>query len=274
MMHPGHFKRRGRTPSINARPYCMENTDPPGHLSSTLSQRVAEFLQRELIEGRFNGSQRLTEDEIAARLGVSRSPVREAFRMLQHQGLLAIAARRGVFVRPLNGKDAADLYALQGAVLGLAARLSMARARPKELERLESVVQAMATALEVDDPNTFLQSFVDFARVLTELSGNQWIKRTLSLWEKTILRYGYFALSRIPGYMQEALGRYQCVVALMKAGRGEEAQLALSSSTEAGGMRVAEFLDRSEGLAKGADAPERAGHGRDAPGRAAGVRET
>jgi len=213
----------------------------PRALSATIPERVVEFLEQAIIEGRLAPGQRITEEEIAERLAVSRSPVREAFRKLEALGLVTVIARKGVFVRPLDPEDCVELYTLQASVAGLTGRLAATRRTPAHLESLEAIVRGMAVAAEGKDPDKFLERYVEFTRVLTEAAGNEWIARATGAWGRAILRYGYFALS-VPGYMEEALQRYQGVLKAIYAGDSAQAEAILHGSIELGGQRVAEFL--------------------------------
>ena len=100
------------------------------HITATVSARVLEHLAQGIIEGEFAPGQRLTEEDVATRLGVSRSPVREAFRRLEHDGLAVGIPRKGLFVRRLDAGDAVSLYQLQAAVAGLLGRLAAEHCGP------------------------------------------------------------------------------------------------------------------------------------------------
>lgn len=216
-------------------PHTVEN------LSATIAERVVQHLEQEIIEGRLPPGQRLVEDEVAARVGVSRSPVREAFRILEHRGLAVVLPRKGVFVRGLEPQDVADLYTLQASVTGLTGRLAAERCRPEDVEALEAIVAGMARARDSADASKFLNLYVDFMRALTRAAGNAWIENALASCEKPILRYGYVALS-MPGYVDVALERYRTAVEAIKARDAAQAEHVLRTSIEAGGRSIAEFL--------------------------------
>ncbi len=91
---------------------------------------LAALLEQEIIFGRLPPSARLTEEEVALRYGVSRSPVREALRLLERDGLVLREARRGIWVAPLSLKDFDEIYACRIELEGLAAD-GAARSRDK-----------------------------------------------------------------------------------------------------------------------------------------------
>jgi len=88
---------------------------------------VAEHLGEAIRSGRFVPGQRLVEAELTAELGVSRGPVREAFRRLSAEGLIELVPHRGALVRRLSRKEALDLFEIRTELESLAARLAAAR---------------------------------------------------------------------------------------------------------------------------------------------------
>lgn len=214
--------------------------------SSTISERVVRYLEREIVEARLPPGQRLIEDEIGKQLGVSRSPVREALRKLEHVGLVEVVPRKGVFVRDVDPQDVLDLYVLHASVSGLIARLAARHRRPQDLEELRAVIDEMAVASRNEEPAKFLALYPEIMRVLTRASGNRWVGKALEGWEKTSLRYGYIALS-IVGYMREVLSRYERLFDAVKASDEVQAEETMRASLEAGGRRLAEHLSKRGG---------------------------
>src|SRR5256885_16426996 len=90
-------------------------------LSAAIPEGVAALLEKEIIFGELAPMARLTEEEVASRYGVSRSPVREALRLLERDGLVLRAARRGIWVAPLSVKDFDEVYSCRIALEGIAA---------------------------------------------------------------------------------------------------------------------------------------------------------
>jgi DNA-binding GntR family transcriptional regulator len=103
-------------------------------------------IRRWIVEGRFRPGERLIEQRIAEELDLSRTPVREALRMLQSEGLVQFEANRGATVRSLTIADIADLYELRARLESMAAELSATRATPNQLEGLASAEARFAEA--------------------------------------------------------------------------------------------------------------------------------
>lgn len=101
-----------------------------------LGEAVYNTLCAAMRDGHFKPGDRLREEEIGARLNVSRTPVREAFNRLMSRGLLEASGSRGVTVRTLSPNETAELYALREILEGAAARLAAMHASDLEIEEM------------------------------------------------------------------------------------------------------------------------------------------
>lgn len=117
-------------------------TDMPPSPQSTYRQ-----LRDAIVEGRLGPGDRLVEQRIAADLGVSRTPVREAIRALAAEGLVVTEVNRGAVVRPLDARDIHDVYEVRARLEGLAAALAAERHRPEDLADLDAGIAAFGAAL-------------------------------------------------------------------------------------------------------------------------------
>src|SRR5262245_36866167 len=116
-----------------------------------LIDQVHDRLVAAIADGTLAPGERLTQEDVAARLGVSRQPVSHALQVLKRRGLLQEAGKRGLVVAPLDGRRIRNLYQVRAAIEGLAASLAAARVRAgglsrAEREELRTMVQA-GTAL-------------------------------------------------------------------------------------------------------------------------------
>lgn len=108
------------------------------HIS--LQERTYRALRHALVTGEFQLGERLYEMELAASLGVSRNPVREAIRRLQQDGLIEVRPRSGIYVASISPDDADDIYRIRGALEGIAAYLAAERATEAEIEEMEQLL--------------------------------------------------------------------------------------------------------------------------------------
>src|SRR5688500_3082861 len=108
--------------------------------TQVLRHDVADAIRSAIAGGVLKPGQRVLEVELAEELGVSRLPVREAIRQLEHEGLLVSQPHRGTFVAQVTPDDIREMFSLREALESLAARLVAARATPVEVEALQQLV--------------------------------------------------------------------------------------------------------------------------------------
>jgi DNA-binding GntR family transcriptional regulator len=113
---------------------------------------VYDRIRRAIVEGRYPPGARLVEQRLAEELDVSRTPVREAVRRLESEGLVVVARHRGAHVRPLTEDDVADLYEVRARLEAYAAELAAARAEPDDVAELRAAAEEFAAAVAARRP--------------------------------------------------------------------------------------------------------------------------
>lgn len=141
-------------------------------LNLPVSARIANLLERAILEGRFQPGQRLREVELAERLGVSRTPLREAFYALETRGLLQILPRRGAFVKSVTVEEMEELLTVRVALDGLAARLAAEQAEVADIEELNKIQKAQRAAYRKRDDSAFHALGQEFHNLIYAASGN------------------------------------------------------------------------------------------------------
>lgn len=107
----------------------------------SLADQVYHELKRRILDGDYRAGERIREADATAMLGVSRTPVREAFRRLQSDGLLEFEAQRGAIVAELDRQEVAELYAMRQHMEGFAARCAAQHATESEIRALEYILE-------------------------------------------------------------------------------------------------------------------------------------
>lgn len=106
----------------------------------SLRGRVFHQLREGILSGQYNENEELKEATIGAELGVSRTPVREALRQLELEGLVNIIPNKGAYVTGISPKDIHDIYVIRSYLEGLAARWACERITDAEIEEIEEIV--------------------------------------------------------------------------------------------------------------------------------------
>jgi DNA-binding GntR family transcriptional regulator len=143
----------------------------------SLASLVAQETERMILAGELPAGERINEQALAARLGVSRGPVREAVRGLERSGLVVTVVNQGSYVRKVSAEEALDLYDLRALLTGHACERLAARATPAQLARLEDLVRRMAAAQAAGDAAGYYPLNLDFHAALLEFAGNARARR-------------------------------------------------------------------------------------------------
>lgn len=133
---------------------------------------VQQELTRMILAGEFPAGAKLNEVDLALRLGVSRGPVREAFRALEESGLVRLEKNRGVFVREIAVEEADEIYELRAVLDEHAGRRAAQAITPADLKSLRGLVERMDRAVSRRDLDAYHAANVEFHDTLVRLAGN------------------------------------------------------------------------------------------------------
>lgn len=151
--------------------------------SNSLPMLVQREIERMILSGDLLAGDKLNETTIAERLGVSRGPVREAFRALEESGLVRLEKNRGVFVRQITVEEADEIYAVRGALDELAGRQLALHITAEQLQELRLLISQMDDASAKQDLTTYYLLNLKFHDVLIEFTGN---KKLLSIYKRLV----------------------------------------------------------------------------------------
>ncbi|MFS8534321.1 MAG: GntR family transcriptional regulator [Limnochordales bacterium] len=176
-----------------------------------LRELVFEAIREAIISGHLKPGERLMEIQLAEELGVSRTPVREAIRKLEQEGLVVMVPRKGAYVADISMKDIAEVFEIRGALEGLAAELAAERATEEELERLERLLVAIGECIERQDVDGMIEKDTEFHDLLFSASHNERLVQILSLLREQIQRFRSRTLARVER-MKVALEEHKAIV--------------------------------------------------------------
>lgn len=199
-----------------------ETEGPQGQ--SAYRRLLAEIRAGQLLPGA-----RLRETELAERLGISRTPVREAIRQLEADGLVTHQARQGATIRNLDYAEVIELYEMRSVLEGTAARLAARMAQRVELRELTEINEALAAA----EPGTAAQELNrQFHRTLLDAARNRFLVKTMSALQKTLLILGPTTLGETERHESAAI-EHRAVIDAIAAHDGDRAEAAMRAHVEA-----------------------------------------
>ena len=140
--------------------------------TSSLTTVVQQEIERAILQGEYAPGSKLIEAALAERMGVSRGPVREAFRMLEEAGLVRNEKNRGVFVRDIPIEEAVEIFDLRATMDELVGRKLAKHITPVQLKEIKRLVDSMEKAVKAEDARGYHLLNLTFHDRLVEMAGN------------------------------------------------------------------------------------------------------
>lgn len=184
----------------------------------SLKEHVYDYLQQQLSQGRIQPGAMVNLDATSRKLGISKTPLREALIMLEVEGFVTIAPRRGVYVNALTVKDIREFYPIIGALEFLAMSASAEHMGPDDIERLDLLNQAMRLALQEGNLEKYQARDLDFHNVFLDLSGNRTLVKIVTNLKKRLVDYARRDLS-VKDWEESSIGEHQQIIELVRVGQ-------------------------------------------------------
>ncbi|CEP69228.1 Transcription regulator HTH, GntR [Moorella glycerini] len=153
-----------------------------------LRYTVYHYLKECILDGCYQKGDRLTEAEIAKELKISRTPVREALRKLEQEGLVSYELGKGIVVIYLGAKDMLEIYSIMVALEGMAARLAAENISSNELEKMEMMLDEMQAAIDNNNLAKYQKAHREFNETLFASTKNKHLLGLLKRYQDYIVR--------------------------------------------------------------------------------------
>lgn len=200
----------------------------------TLREKILEHIRDAIISGTLKAGSRVSEPELADRYGISRTPIREAFRQLESEGYLTVIPRRGAIVREFTQKDVEDFYAIKSILEGYAARQACIRLTPKEVEKFETNNRKLAELAEQDDFKSFFKLHNEFHEMFIKAADNEKLRELITSVVTRFQRLRFMSLS-LPGRMKVAVQEHDKIIDAFRRKDPEMAEMLVRKNAEYGG---------------------------------------
>lgn len=141
--------------------------------SVTLVDQIAKALRDDILTGSLKGGDQLLEDQLKNEFGISRTPLREAFRVLEKEGLVEILPRKGAFVRRISRQDIEENFPIRAILEGLAGRLAYANLSNQDINEMEEVFEYMKEAAQRKDFIDYAKHHLTFHEIFINASNNE-----------------------------------------------------------------------------------------------------
>jgi len=161
-----------------------------------LREIVFEYLRQSIVEGKLEPGKRLMEIQMAEQLGVSRTPVREAIRKLELEGLVVMVPRKGAYIADVSIKDVLEVLEVRMVLEGLAASLAAERMSDDEIKELACICNEFKSCYENDDIEGMIEKDVDFHDCIFNSTGNHKLNQISQGLREQIYRFRVRYISR------------------------------------------------------------------------------
>ena len=184
---------------------------------------ASQTLRDAILNGRIAAGARLRQTDLADRLGISRTPIREALVRLKAEGLVELLPGGGVQVKRLDLDEAVELYELREVLDGLAARLAAERADATALMRLEKALKRQAECVERKNATQWFPAHVAFHEEIVKAAGNGHLAR-LSAVVRLSIRHFHPLLLRTEHRLENAYREHRAIYDAMRTHDGNSAE--------------------------------------------------
>lgn len=203
-----------------------------------LSESIFIELRSAILRGKLRPGEKLSEQQVCDKFGLSRTPVREAFRQLEVEGLIETIPNRGAFVVGLSKRDIEDLYEMRKAYEILAVKWAIERITKEEMEKLEEAYEFMEFYTMKKEADKMLNINMQFHNLIYKASHNRMLEHTLSTYQ-FYLKETESNSAYLDGYLEEVLKEHKQIYNAF-----------VEKDTEKGMAAAAMHLDNAKARAK------------------------
>lgn len=213
----------------------------------SLAEYIIKDLEDKIINGILKPGHRIIEEDLCKSFRVSQSPVREALRTLESQGLIKHEPRKGVTVTKLSPKEAEDVYRIRANLESLATYLAVKNNDPRVLQKLKKIHARMMKMVSDGEISTaYFNLNFKFHKTLVDASENQRLIKMVESFTKQVKRYRIEVLS-VPGRVSASLKNHDAIIRSFEAGDAEKAEALRKATILKNIKEFAEKFKKEEG---------------------------
>lgn len=198
--------------------YSTTGTD-----KASLRGRVFSAIREAILDGSYQPGDILRESSIASELGVSRTPVREAIRQLELEGLVQSIPNKETFVAGITDEDVEDIYLIRSRLEGLAARKAAMKITEEELRQMEEILALTAFYVEKNEFNQLKELDHKFHDIIYKATHSKTLNHMLSDFHQYVQKARKASIST-PGRAKESWKEHEAIYLALKERNGERAE--------------------------------------------------
>lgn len=189
----------------------------------TLRERILSTIRAAIVNGQIRPGTRIMEPELAERFGISRTPIREAIRQLESEGLISVIPRKGAIVASISPQDISNFYELKMILEGHAARLAAKNLTENDLTKMETVNRQIEAASAKKNLSRVLDLHNEFHEIFLHACGND---KLHAIVQNLVMQFQRFRLiPAMPGRIKGSIRQHTEIIEAFRrkdAARAEE----------------------------------------------------
>lgn len=212
----------------------------------TLREKILETIRDAILKGTLSPGEKVAEPELAERFGISRTPIREAFRQLESEGYLTVIPRKGAVVTSLSERDIQEFYSIKSILEGYAARIAAERLTERDLDRLGTINERLAQLAREGDVKTFFRVHNEFHELFIRAAGND---KLLELINQLMMKFNRLRMASLslPGRMEISVQEHRKIIEAFREHDGEKADNLVRRTAAYGGQVLIQSMAQEEG---------------------------
>ncbi len=210
-----------------------------------LKERAYQSLKHTILYD-LSGGDSVVIEELAAQLGISRTPVREALLALEREGLVVSIPNRGTFVAMPGAEEVREIYQVRGALESLAARLATPQIPDDELEKLRIDFDSAQNGVETGDFSLYLQCDTKLHKLIVQYAHNEVLTQFIENLEERVYRIRINARRRSNLHLIQAHKEHRAVLDALIERDAEKAELQMKIHLTKAAKRLADILTSTD----------------------------
>ncbi len=207
---------------------------------AALYEEVAERLRSRIFAHEFQPGAWIDEQALAEEYGISRTPLREALKVLAAEGLVTLKPRRGCYVTELTERDLDEIFPVLALLEGRCAYEAAQKTTEADLKRLEKLHEDLEKHAARGDIARFFETNQSFHRAVQDLAGNRWLTQLIADMRKVLKLTRHQSL-RLEGRIEQSLKEHRAILAALRRGDAERAEQRMREHLLSGRAAIAEL---------------------------------
>ena len=200
----------------------------------TLREKILETIRDAIMTGALKPGEKVAEPDLAERFGISRTPIREAFRQLESEGYLTVIPRKGAVVTSFSPRDVEEFYAIKSILEGYAARRACEKLSTKDIEKLRTINDRLRHMADDGDVKHFFRIHNDFHELFLKAADNEKLYVLITNLVRKFERLRYASLS-LPGRMKISVQEHDKIIEAFLKRDADKAETLVRKNAEYGG---------------------------------------